>query len=171
MVENVKYDVCDECIGCEAEKDEFFEFAEYVGSSYVEMWNSRYGGAFVDSDGNAVFVKRVMYKAPVVVVLWSDGTKSTAKCSEDDTFSIEAGLVIAIMNRLYGYDEMNRLFEDWLPDRYNKECKEDCTVDISEVRKFHKNIYKQVTELCKQDVITQMKEYLESCGYKVTGKR
>lgn len=152
--------------------DEFDDFAEYVASSFCEMWDAKYGGAFVDRDGNPIFIKKVMYHNPKVIVIWNDDTKTVASCSEDDKFNPEAGLSIAIMKRLCGKDEMDRLYSDWLPYKYMSEGDvfDDFEVNISDVRKAYKAKYKIEDEECKKCVISNMKEYLESCGYKVEKK-
>jgi len=160
------------CNSIDDARDEFFDFAENVGASYVEMWNAKYGGAFVDYNGNNVFIKKVVYCAPKVVIIWNDGTKSSASCSEDDPFSFEAGLTIAVMNRVYGYDIMNQLFDDWLPYDYTEDADiDDCyEISIAEVRRKYKVGYKIEDKIEQFELETSMKNYLESCGYKVTKK-
>ncbi len=49
-------------------------------------------------------VKQVIYNEPATIVVFSDGSKVCVKCCEKDKFSKEAGLIYAIVKRLYSND-------------------------------------------------------------------
>lgn len=49
-------------------------------------------------------VKQVIYNEPATIVTFSDGSKVCVKCCEKDKFSKEAGLIYAIVKRLYSND-------------------------------------------------------------------
>ena len=49
-------------------------------------------------------VKQVIYNEPATIVTFSDGSKVCVKCCEKDKFSKEAGLIYAIVKRLYAND-------------------------------------------------------------------
>ncbi len=95
--------------------------------------NPQFGGCFFDEWGDFVYIKEVIYNAPVTVVLWSDGTKSMSRCSKDDTYNKELGLTIAVMKRTFGKEFLNMLFADWLSTDNVKK------VSLVDVRKAHKN--------------------------------
>ena len=61
-------------------------------------------------------VKQVIFNNPATVVLWSDGTKTVVKCSEDDTFNPEIGLAMAICKKAFGNTgAYNDVFKKWVP--------------------------------------------------------
>lgn len=45
-------------------------------------------------------VRQVMFNPPATIVHWSDGTKTVARCNEQDTFSEEVGLAMACAKKL-----------------------------------------------------------------------
>ena len=47
----------------------------------------------------AASIKNVIFNPPATVVYWSDGTKTVVKCSANDMFDPEKGLVMAIAKR------------------------------------------------------------------------
>lgn len=49
-------------------------------------------------------VKQVIYNEPATIVTFSDGSKVCVKCCEKDKFSKEAGLIYALVKRLYAND-------------------------------------------------------------------
>lgn len=60
-------------------------------------------------------VKQVIFNNPATVVLWSDGTKTVVKCSENDTFDPEIGLAMAICKKAFGNTgAYNEVFKKWV---------------------------------------------------------
>ena len=47
----------------------------------------KFPGAVVDSKGNTVYIKEVIYSNPATIVLWSDKTKTICKAVENDTYN------------------------------------------------------------------------------------
>ena len=45
-------------------------------------------------------VRQVIFNPPATIVHWSDGTKTVARCNEQDTFSEEVGLAMACAKKL-----------------------------------------------------------------------
>ena len=45
-------------------------------------------------------IKKVIFKDPATIMLWSDGTKTVVKCGENDVYDPEKGLAMAIAKRL-----------------------------------------------------------------------
>lgn len=61
-------------------------------------------------------IKKVIFNNPATIILWSDGSKTIVKCSDDEAFDEEKGLAMAISKKLLGnngnyYNE----FKKWLP--------------------------------------------------------
>lgn len=54
-------------------------------------------------------IKKVIFNDPATIVYWHDGDKTVVKCSDNDTFSEETGLVMAINKKLFGEDYYNKV--------------------------------------------------------------
>ena len=57
-------------------------------------------------------IKKVIYNPPATIVLWNDGTKTTAKCDAEDNYSKETGLMLCILKKKYG--------KKWVKDVLNR---------------------------------------------------
>lgn len=73
----------------------------------------KFPGAVVDSKGNNIYIKEVIYSNPATIVLWSDKTKTICKAAEADTYNPEAGLAICILKKVLGNTAVHDLFESW----------------------------------------------------------
>ena len=73
----------------------------------------KFPGAVVDSKGNNIYIKEVIYSNPATIVLWSDKTKTICKAVEADTYNPEAGLAICILKKVLGNTAVRDLFESW----------------------------------------------------------
>ena len=139
----------------EGKKSEMECFMETVGDYAESMCDSLccdcgdnkpkgpspiFGGAYYDEYGDLVYIKKVIYDNPkrTVVVVWSDGTSTKAKCSPNDVWSKDAGLLLATMKKLTDVDFTNNLLMDW--STTNDEGV--IVKDIGDVRKSHKQIDK-----------------------------
>lgn len=58
-----------------------------------------------------IFIKKVMYNKPAVIVFWSDGSKTSATCGENDTYDKEKGLALCIVKRLMSNSRIHELFQ------------------------------------------------------------
>lgn len=92
---------------------------------------AKFGGMITLQDGRQVYIKKVIYNKPVVIVFWSDDVKTRCTCHEDDTFNPEFGLTFCIMKRFMSNEQLNMLYKDW--------CTEDIdttkTITLKDVRK------------------------------------
>ena len=57
-----------------------------------------YGG-YIDSD---TYITRVIVNNPAVIVFWNDDTKTVVKCSKEDHFDAEKGVLLAVLKRIQG---------------------------------------------------------------------
>lgn len=85
-----------------------------------------------------IYIKKVIYSELTTIVLWSDGTKTVAKCSENDEFNPETGLAICYLKKLVGATEVRNLFRDWITDDVVR-TDEDITITLKDVRRNRKN--------------------------------
>lgn len=69
------------------------------------MFNSRAQFSFVKA------INKVIYNKPATIVLWADGTKTTAKCAEGETFDPEKGLVICALKKFVSADAIMNLLQ------------------------------------------------------------
>lgn len=72
-----------------------------------------FGGCYYDKDFNQVYIKEVIYNNPAVIVFWSDGTKTTAKCHPEDTFDTEKGLLLCVVKKLVNSKFAIDTLKDW----------------------------------------------------------
>ena len=58
-------------------------------------------------------VEKVIFKDPVTVVFWKDGTRTTVKCTGDEKYDPEKGLAMAAIKKMLGnkYDYYNDVQE------------------------------------------------------------
>ena len=66
---------------------------------------------------NWLNITKVVFNDPATIVFWGDGTKTVVKCSENETFDHEKGLVMAIAKKAFGnqgryYNQIKK----WLPE-------------------------------------------------------
>lgn len=93
--------------------------SEYSGTKPISVskakliLNSIYGVSSVNSMG----IKDVIFNDPAIIVLWKDGTKTVVKCQENDTFSKETGLAMAICKKFFGNkSNYNDVFKQWIKE-------------------------------------------------------
>lgn len=55
-------------------------------------------------------IKKIIYNPPATIILWNDGTKTTAKCEYGDVYSKEMGFMLCVLKKKYG----NKTFHDML---------------------------------------------------------
>ena len=58
--------------------------------------------------GNIPTITKVIVNGPATVILWSDGTKTVAKCSPQEPFDFEKGVAIAIAKRFVTGNELKK---------------------------------------------------------------
>lgn len=85
--------------------------------------DAQFGGAFkvrsiglgIVTDSDSLYITQVEYRQPVTIVFWSDGTKTLARCSENDIYSAEAGLMVCVMKKVFNSNFTKKMLNDWLP--------------------------------------------------------
>lgn len=58
-------------------------------------------------------IEKVTFSDPATVVFWRDGEKTVSKAKNGDKFSKETGLAMAILRRLCGNRNYNKVFEKY----------------------------------------------------------
>ena len=94
----------------------------------------RFGGMITLQDGKQVYIKRVIYNKPVVIVFWSDGVKTRCTCSEEDTFNPEFGLTLCTLKRFMSTEYINSMYKDWLVE----DTSTYSSITLKDVRTKHK---------------------------------
>lgn len=64
-------------------------------------------------------IEKVIFNNPATIVLWTDGSKTVVKCSEDELFDPEKGLAMAICKKVLG-DQFKKTFKEWIPKEYSE---------------------------------------------------
>ena len=100
--------------------------------------NYKFGGAFTsykigkdNLTATSIYINRVIYSNPAVIVFWSDGTKTVAKCSKQDTYNPEFGLLLCYCYRTIGKEKVAKLIHDWV-------MYENGVRTLADVRKDHR---------------------------------
>lgn len=95
----------DECPVCSALKTDLTKVREALQKAPQPKF-----GGYISKD---VYITKVIANNPAFIVFWSDGTKTTAKCSASDHWDVEKGLAICVLKKLQGSAWVQQLFADW----------------------------------------------------------
>lgn len=63
-----------------------------------------------------VKIRKVVYDNPNTVVVWDDDTVTKCLCSEYDKYDEEKGLLICILKKICGSQEVIDVFNSWVPE-------------------------------------------------------
>lgn len=72
-----------------------------------------FGGAFYSDNDDLIYIEKVIYNKPAVIIIWSDGTKTRSTCDKDDIWNPELGLMLGVMKKVMGQDFTAKLYRDW----------------------------------------------------------
>lgn len=62
-------------------------------------------------------IENVIFNEPATIVFWNDGTKTVVKCQNNDVYSKETGLAMAICKKFFGNNgKYNDVFKKWIDD-------------------------------------------------------
>lgn len=75
----------------------------------VKPYQGKFGG-YLTSD---TYITKVIVNKPAYIVFWSDGTKTTAKCSDEDNFDAEKGLMLCVLKKMQSAEWIYKLMDDW----------------------------------------------------------
>lgn len=96
------------------------EILKVLGKDKEKKKNNSFGSYFIGEDGKEFYIKEVIYNAPAVIVMWSDGTKTTSVCDAEDTFVPETGLILCVLKKLISNKMAARLVSNWVPSTVDK---------------------------------------------------
>lgn len=75
-------------------------------------------------------ISKVHFNCPVTIVIWSDGTKTTVRCQEDDLYSEEVGLALCIAKKALGNKgNFNNVFRKWVPSEEERQISIEAWAD------------------------------------------
>lgn len=60
-------------------------------------------------------IEKVIFNDPATIILWTDGTKTVVKCSEDDYYDPEKGMAMAVCKKIMGHT-FRKTFTTHLPE-------------------------------------------------------
>ena len=81
------------------------------------------------------YIKEVIYSNPATIVIWSDGTKTVSKCTENDKYVEEIGLTLCILKKVLGATAVKNILDDWVPEQTSFNAQK---ITLSDVMKKHK---------------------------------
>lgn len=89
----------------------------------AEHWSNKlkYPGVFKmihqkTNERDIIYITRVIYNDPATVVFWSDGTKTTSRCSDMDEYNPETGFALCWLKKMLGGEKLTAAMGAWLPD-------------------------------------------------------
>ena len=89
-----------------------------MDASVTEVQHPTVGmfGGYINKDN---YITRVIVNKPAVIVFWNDGTKTVVKCSKEDHFDAEKGVLLAVLKRIQGNPWVAKLLQDWCPVQHS----------------------------------------------------
>ena len=106
--------------------------------SDVNVKEPRFGSMItLPETGEQVYITKVIYNKPVVIVFWSDGKKTRSTCDKEDTWNPEFGLTLCVMKRFLPSEQINMLYKDWFVE--DSLTKNSVVRTLKDVRKSQKN--------------------------------
>lgn len=136
-------DICALCDGC-------------CDGKYDSLPKPIFGGAYYNEDNELIYIEKVIYSKPTVIVFWSDGTKTKSKCDKEDIWNPELGLTLCTMKKIMGQEFTSKLFMDWAIES----SAFDTMTSIEEENKKRRNENSRVITL--KDVRAKNKERQEA---------
>ena len=61
-------------------------------------------------------IEKVIYNPPATIILWNDGTKTMAKCDEEDTYDRATGFMLCVLKKKYGNKTVKKMFNRYVYD-------------------------------------------------------
>lgn len=89
----------------------------------------------INGEFKSVYITKVIYNNPATIVFWSDGTKTIAKCHEDDKYNCEQGLNVCILKKIFK-STYRDILNTWLPMYKTTNIN---IIELKDVRRFLKN--------------------------------
>lgn len=136
--------------------NDFKEFIEKrLNANNIEGWKKTQRVKNLDSR-MVPDIKNVIFNDPLTIIVWSDGTKTFVKASENDVYDPEKGMALAIAKKAMGnkysyHDEIRKWINKDEERKANKE-KEKKSVDLSLLpssKEIMNNSLKRAVELAK----------------------
>ena len=145
--------------------NDFKEFIEKrLNTNNIEGWKKTQRVKNLDSR-MVPGIKNVIFNDPLTIIVWSDGTKTFVKASENDVYDPEKGMALAIAKKAMGnkysyHDEIRKWIDKDEERKANKE-KEKKSVDLSLLpssKEIMNNSLKRAVELAKLFRLKEDKE-------------
>lgn len=97
------------------ENEELASYDAEVDKKLDELLDDLFDEITSASKPKEYFIEDVIFNDPCTIVFWSDGTKTTVKCGENDTFDKEKGLAMAIIKKIVGNNKgaYNEIFKEY----------------------------------------------------------
>ena len=72
-----------------------------------------------------VKIKKVIYSNPWTHIIWEDGSKTSSKCDEADTYDELTGFMMCVFKKKIPAKEMRKMFNDYVYGNDKKYIKRD----------------------------------------------
>ena len=95
-----------------------------------------------------VKIKKVIYSNPCTHILWEDGTKTTSKCDDADTYDELTGFMMCVFKKMFPAKQMRKMFNNYVYGNDKKYVKRD----KKKIKKNYDNVvnYDRLKETIKE---------------------
>lgn len=88
-------------------EDSDYSFSEQMITKVTKAIKAKKEEKNMMNKSNFIYaINKVIYHNPATIVLWADGTKTTAKVVANETYDPEKGLLLCALKKLSGTDEV-----------------------------------------------------------------
>lgn len=92
----------------------------FVGASDIGQWVTIKVRPVINEYSKIPYgwlkIRKVVFNAPATIVFWADGTKTVVKCSENESYDPEKGLMAAVTKKAFGnLGNYYNNIKNWLP--------------------------------------------------------
>lgn len=88
-------------------EDSGYSFSEQMITKVAKAIKAKKEEKNMMNKSNFIYaINKVIYHNPATIVLWADGTKTTAKVVANETYDPEKGLLLCALKKLRGSDEV-----------------------------------------------------------------
>ena len=128
----------DSCLTITTNRNTIWDICDTVNKviSFSKPKTGKFGG-FINEN---LYITKVISNDPAYIVFWSDGTKTTAICSEaEETFDPEKALLVCVLKKMQGGEWLHKLLFDWT---IYEDAAGANTWTLADVRKAHRILEK-----------------------------
>lgn len=126
---------------CKPYEDTIADIKKYL--KHDENITMKAGTLYMMETSNFPKIKKVIFNYPATIIIWSDNSKTVAKCKAGDTWDPEKGFAMAYLTKVMGKSELHKSLKKYV--RPQEELEEQYKISTD----FLKNPKKYLEEATK----------------------